>query len=111
MNYRIYLLDGESHIRAAETFSAGNDVAARELAATVFNACSDAFCNFELWRGPTFVAAGRADGQQEMNIEEFVAGRQQASVDLEERLQRSFECVARSKRLLEVTTALNRYWQ
>jgi hypothetical protein len=41
MFYRFYLLDSDRHIRAAESFCASDETEAKQVAATVYEACSD----------------------------------------------------------------------
>ena len=43
MDYRVYLLDADHHIRAAEHFPAECDEEAMEIASVSYDACSDAF--------------------------------------------------------------------
>ena len=108
MQYRYYLLDGDDHIRAAETFSALDDAVARETAKLVYSGCNDEFEKYELWCGGERVARGcnRADAAGELRLSDIVAARQESILDLEDRLQRTFACVRRSRKLLEATTTL-----
>lgn len=110
MQYRYYLLDGDDHIRAAETFSALDDAVARETAKLVYNGCNDEFERYELWRGGERVTGGsnHADAAGELRLSDIVAAHQESILDLEDRLQRTFACVRRSRRLLETTAALRK---
>jgi len=110
MQYRYYLLDCDDHIKAAETFSAPDDVMARETAKLVYDACDDEFAMYELWRGAEFVAKGsdRANAAGGIGLSDVVSARQENILDLEDRLQRTFACVRRSRKLLETTAALRR---
>ncbi|HUB44861.1 MAG TPA: hypothetical protein VMB73_07745 [Acetobacteraceae bacterium] len=113
MNFRIYLLDAASRIRAAESFSAADDVEAAEVGATTFDACSDVFDGFEVWRGSTRVARGRRTGKTvaRLNAWDVVMMQQENILDLEERLHRSFACIRESSRLLTVTAHLRTLWR
>ena len=108
MHYRFYLLDQDGHIKAAETFSSPNDSMARETANLAYDACSDEFENYELWRGSERVAGrcDRANGAGQLRISDVVSARQDNILELEDRLQRTFACVRRSRKLLETTAAL-----
>ena len=102
MNYRFYLLDGEDRFRAAESFTASGDAEAKQIADDVYAACSDTFDGFELWRGTERIAKGRElDGRAEITLQAIVEQREKDALDLEERLQRSFECVRSSRKLIE----------
>jgi hypothetical protein len=108
MIYRFYLLDQDSHIKAAETFSAPDDAGAHEVASLVYGACNDEFGSYELWRGAQRVAGG-CDGVNaagELTLADVILARQENVLDLEDRLQRTFACVRRSRKLLETTAAL-----
>lgn len=105
MHYRVYLLDQDSHIGAAETFAASCDADASAIAASVHQACADAFPRFELWRGPQ-----RLQAKDDWTVEDVVARHQDSVLDLEERLMRTFDCLKRSRTLLEETTRLRSRW-
>ena len=52
MFYRFYLLDSDGRIRGAESFCASDETEAKQVAATVYEACSDVCYGYELWCGP-----------------------------------------------------------
>jgi hypothetical protein len=110
MKYRLYLLDENAHFRAGESFSAVGDTEAAEIAAAVYNACADVFDGYELWRGTQCVLQIRnclvPDGP--ITLSDVVAARQENVLDLEERLQRTFACVAASRTLLAATNGLRK---
>ena len=43
MNYRIYLVDADDHIKASESFSAKDDLEAEEVALAIHESCSTSF--------------------------------------------------------------------
>ena len=49
--YRIYLLDADQSILAAETFTTAKDDEAARIARLIYVASSDVFVGYELWRG------------------------------------------------------------
>ncbi len=103
--YRLYLLDAVDRISAAESFSVAGDRAASEVAAYIFDSCSDTFKGYELWQGAHRIARGiamPAIPEREAKIREH----QDTIADLEERLQRGFACVNRSQRLFEAAVRL-----
>ncbi|MGE0223696.1 MAG: hypothetical protein AB7S57_10570 [Acetobacteraceae bacterium] len=104
MQYRLYLLTSDKHIRAGQSFAAQDDSEATAIGATLYDACSDEFAGYEVWRGPVMLKHGRPAGIT--GLEEIIQARQQSLLDLEDSLQRSFACVHRSRRLLETTDRL-----
>src|ERR1700743_1823650 len=50
-SYRLYLLNGDRAIEAAEFFVAHDLTEASEIAAFIFALCADVFSDYELWRG------------------------------------------------------------
>lgn len=105
MKYQLYLLNEEARIRAAEAFSALSDREAAEIGGCVHEACSDVFAGFEVWRGPERIRAHKYV-EAPLRLQDVIETRQANILELEERLQRSFGCVARSKRLLEISAQL-----
>ncbi len=106
-NYRVYLLDTLDHICAAESFSVVGDKAAGDVAAYIFDSCSDTFKSYELWRGASRIVEGNA----RLGIpdtETAISEHQNTVADLEERLQRAFSCVNRSRRLFEAAVRLRK---
>ena len=108
MNFRFYLLDAASRIRAAESFSAANDAEAAQVALTTYDACSDVFAGYELWRGNACIAgdARPARPAPRLNAWTIAVVHQHNVLDLEDRLYRSFACIRESSRLLTVTSQL-----
>ena len=102
-NYRIYLLDANAGIEAADFFSASADTDAAEIASFLHDACSDTFTSYELWRGETCIASSCHESKTdvELNLEAAIQKHQNIIVDLEERLQQAFACVNRSRKLLD----------
>ncbi|MFL5279869.1 MAG: hypothetical protein ACJ8AW_02435 [Rhodopila sp.] len=88
---------------AAEFFSASGDRAAAQVAALVHDASSDVSTGYELWREADRIASGRHAPQAAAGPkhEDVIQAHQDIIVDLEERLQRAFACVARSRKLVE----------
>jgi len=101
--YRIYFLDAQNGIMAAEFFSASGDRAAAQVAALVHDASSDVSTGYELWREADRIASGRHAPQAAAGPkhEDVIQAHQDIIVDLEERVQRAFACVARSRKLVE----------
>jgi hypothetical protein len=108
MLYRFYLLDRDDHIRAAETFCSPDDATAQETADLVYDACDDEFRRYELWRSGERVARGwpGANAAGAPRLSDVVSAREENILDLEERLQQTFACVRKSRKLLEITSAL-----
>jgi hypothetical protein len=108
--YRLYLLDTDSTIAAAEVFAAQDDTEAIEVAATVHEATSDIFVGYELWRHVERVVPDHhgSNGGLKRSFEDAVQLHQHMVTDLVERLQKTFACVNRSKKLVELTTKLHK---
>jgi len=105
MYYRLYLLDHSRKIHAGESFLADDDTSAAGLAVAVFSSCSDEFAGYELWKGPVRLAHDR----MQLKFAHWHAMNQMQQRDvleLEDRLQRGFECVRKSQRLLEAMAEL-----
>ena len=107
MNYRVYLLEANGHIRAGESFSTEFDSEAIWIASVVYDACSDVFPACEVWRGSTMMAklapASPLPTQAPLLSPEVC---QKTVIELAERLQRSFACVRESRRLMHVLNDL-----
>jgi hypothetical protein len=112
MFYRLYLLNDLGQIRAAETFSAQSDNEAMAIASGVYNACDDSFQRYELWCGSNRITRARRGAQtcerREPRAEDIALAHQEIVLDLEDRLQSSFVCMADSRKLLEATAELRR---
>ena len=108
MEYRVYLLDQNNHITAAETFSAADDAEAVEVAVSLHDACSDAFAGVEVWCGPKCVLPAGHERSAPIvpRLEDVVEARQNNVLDLEDRLQRSHATMKRSRKLLAVQARL-----
>jgi len=113
MNFRIYLLDATSRIRAAESFSAHDDSEAAGIALATYDACSDVFEGYELWCGSTCIARRARKGidRPRLNAWSMAMMRQDDVLDLEDRLHRSFACIRESTRLLTVSSQLRELWR
>jgi hypothetical protein len=112
VDYRIYLLDGGDHISAGEFFSASNDKEAAEIAASIYEVCSDAFEGYEVWHGAVCILPnGHNRNWTVPRIEDVIEARQDNILDLEDRLQRSYACMNRSRKLLEVQARLRQQRQ
>ena len=100
MIFRIYLTDASANLVASECFIAHNDVEASAIAKFVYQACSDEFPGYELWRGPHQIA-GCPPHYCEFrhNSEKSVQKHLDCIVDLVERLLTTFQGVQRSRRL------------
>jgi hypothetical protein len=108
-SYRIYLLDTRGHIDAAASFSVSKDDDAAHVADSVYEASDDVFSGYELWTGGQVISsaqgtrAARANGP---DLHDAIRAHQDIVVDLEERLQKGFACVKRSRKLLEAASTL-----
>jgi hypothetical protein len=93
---------------APESFCASDETEAKEVAGTVYEACSDVFYGYELWCGPERVAkCGRKlTSDEPLRLSEVVWHRQGNILDLEDRLQNTFSCIRESRKLLAATAAL-----
>jgi hypothetical protein len=107
LQYRVYLLNSEGRIAAAESFYATGDEEALGIAFDLYNLSSDAVDGYELWRGAVRLTAASNQPQQAyLNREDTIISRQERMLELEERLWRSFVCIRESRRLLEAMTDL-----
>jgi hypothetical protein len=102
MEYRVYLIGSDDHIRAGESFSAADDLEAEEVAFALFEGCSTSFRGLELWKGQDVLLRRKSDGlpRPTLNLQELIDRRQESVVRLEEALSRSFECVRQSRQLM-----------
>ena len=107
-SYRVYLLDSHGRIEAAESFSASGNVDATEVAASIYDACSDVFGGFEIWHGGERIsqAGTGATRQSKPAFDEAIQRHQDTVLDIEEKLFRAFACVNRSRKLLETSAKL-----
>jgi PII-like signaling protein len=105
MHYRLYLYDSEDHVSAAETYSATNDREALEIGHAVFEAASDHFKRHEVWCGATLLK-GVLGFRRTLALTEVMNRHEENVLELEERLQRTFNSVKRSRNLLETIDRL-----
>lgn len=88
LQYRLYLLDEGSHIKAAEGFFASKHADATEVAISVQEACSDICDGYELWCGAKRILSNREErSRMEHEHENAIQEHQNMVLDLEERLQ------------------------
>lgn len=99
MNYRLYLLGKARHIRSAESFSADDDVHAIGIAESVFSYCCDDYDGYEVWNGMTMVADDRTLPGPSCWWA-ITQASQRDVLDLEDRVQRTFASVSKSRELL-----------
>lgn len=101
MQYRIYLIGGGNRIRAAESFIAQNDVEATEVATALYGSCASSFQSVELWRGNAVVMRQRSDAvKATAELQALIDRRQESVAQLEEVMERSFECVRQSRQMM-----------
>jgi hypothetical protein len=108
--YRVYLLGLDGWIAAAESFSAEADGQALAIARSVMESTDDVFAGYELWSGarriqPRRQGASEAAGR-DRRFNDAVQAHQDTIADLEERLERAFACVRRSRKLVEAATLM-----
>lgn len=101
MDYRVYLLAGDGHIRAAENFTAASHGEATDIATALHDACSDVFPACEVWQGRFVVCKLPLASQRFLpEVRISIDARQKATLDLEDRLQSSFAGVRRCRALM-----------
>jgi hypothetical protein len=108
-SYRIYLLDPNGDIEAAESFSASPDEDAADVAGSVYEASNDVFSGYELWAGERCISSmqsPRRKRERKQNVEAAIQRHQDTVLELEERLLRAFACAKRSRKLLQASTRL-----
>jgi hypothetical protein len=106
--YRVYLLNSERRVRAAESFLSENDKAACEEAALLLGFCDDIFAGFELWRGPRCISVETGARQSSVlpSWEDIGHARQELVIQLEIRMQRTFAAVRESQKLLAMSSEI-----
>jgi hypothetical protein len=104
-SYRIYLLDENASIEAAEFYTAKDDTEATEIAASLHASCSDAFRSYELWHGRERIAQCVTDRGADPDIA-ALHKYQDVILGLEKRLEKSFACLKRSRKLAEAARQL-----
>lgn len=102
MEYRLYLAGSDDHFRAAESFNAKDDAAAEEIALALYGNCSTSFHAIELWRGTDRIMrhAGN-EAWPTVDLRKLIDRRQESVAQLEETLERGFQCVRESRQLIE----------
>jgi hypothetical protein len=112
--YRIYLLDRDGNIEAAESYSAKSQAEANEIAASLYITCSDVFSGYELWHGTRRIDPDRSiksrtvddstnrDGPDTATLLKY----QDVILDLEDKLQSAYACVGRSQKLVAAARLL-----
>jgi hypothetical protein len=105
-SYRMYLLDSDGDIAAAESFLASKDDDAADVARSVFEASNDVFSGYELWTGKQCISSATHSALARRTRHAAVQKHQQTVLDLEERLHKAFACVRRSRRLLAASKGI-----
>lgn len=105
MSYRLYLLSTSGGIVAGESFGADNDSDAIAMAVTVYSSCRDEISGYELWKSFTKIADHRSLAEA-LPWWAVTQVRQRELLDLEDRMQSTFVCLQRSRRLLQASAAL-----
>lgn len=99
--YRLHLLGADDEVRVAHWFQARDDETAFWLAERLFDACSDIYTSFALWRGARRLRHGKHIRTPGPTAAEIVERRQQMLAFHEEALRDSALRVAESRRLLD----------
>jgi hypothetical protein len=99
--YRIYFLDEQRRIRAAQWFMADDDVAAMWIAERLSDACSDVCPAFDLWYMARRIGGGNGAARTVMKAEAVNERCQEMLVSVEESLRDSASRIAASRRLLD----------
>ena len=102
MNFRVYLLDGVNHIRAAHAFATESEAEAADIGKTLFSSCDDVFTSCEVWQGPSRIY----HNQTPLNyagepLAEMSERCQRLIVEMEETLWTSFSAIRESTKLLD----------
>jgi hypothetical protein len=108
-SYRIYLLDMNGDIDAAESFSTSTDDEAADVASLVYEASNDVFSGYEIWDGRKCIVSmqsPRANRYKRRNFDAAVERHQDTVLELEEKLEKAFACVKRSRKLLQATARI-----
>jgi hypothetical protein len=110
--YRLYLLGIDGQIGAAESFSAEADAQAWAIARSIQEASNDVFTGYELWTGTKRIVAqpidAAAGAETDRRVHGMIQAHQDTIADLEEKLDRAFACVRRSRKLVEAATKLRK---
>jgi hypothetical protein len=101
MQYRIYLVGADKRIRAAESFIAGDEAEAKEIATAIYGSCSTSFDSVELWQGSHVVMRQfPKDVWTTSDIQKLIDKRQESVAQVEEVMERSFTCIRASQQLM-----------
>jgi hypothetical protein len=107
LQYRIYLLNLEGRIAAAESFYSTGDDEAAAMAFDIYSLSSDVIVGYELWRGAMrLVEAKDRPRPVPPDFDGMIISRQARTLELEERLQSTFACIRESRQLMEAVSAL-----
>ena len=107
MDYRVYLVGSNDRFRAAEYFSAKDDLEAEEIVQALYQSCSTSFHGVELWQGANLVIRRTNDQQWPMiDLRKLLDKRQESIAELEEALERSFDCVRESRQLISTLDSI-----
>lgn len=102
MHYRIYILQSDKSILAADNFVAANDSEAIEVGYVISGACADVCGGYELWSQCRLVVQAKVQPSVSWRYTAIVSQRRTQIIDLAKRLQAGFVCLARSKLLSEI---------
>jgi hypothetical protein len=100
MQYHIYLLGPGDHSQAGGSFIADDNSEAREIAIAVFGSCYTSFQGIELWTGTTLVMR-KVHIRATVDLQKVIDKRQENIAQLEEVLEQSFECIRKSRQLMD----------
>jgi hypothetical protein len=94
---------------ASNEFEAPNDIDATAIAMSIFNSCDDIVCDYWLWGPANRLVATNLRKQVLLPLKDLpglVTRRQKNALELEEALQQGYDCLARSRSLLNATVDL-----
>jgi hypothetical protein len=109
--YRIYLM-GDAAPLKLRVYTAKDEAEAVEIATSVHATCSDVFSGYELWRGPQRIVPTQTNGAIRRENDPDIAAllkHQDLVLHLEDRLQKAFSCVSRSRKLVSLARQLRRH--
>jgi hypothetical protein len=102
MKYRLHLLGRAGHVRATGSFTADDDVRAIGIPQSVFSSCCDDFDGYAVWNGTTMIADDRRLRQSHWWA--ITKASQREVLDLEDRVQRTFASVSKSRQLRDAAS-------
>lgn len=106
VHFRVYLLDKQGRIEAAESFVAVDDDAAMGVATDLYGTLSDTFSGYELWQGNRRVETAGPRAAQQPDYTNWADAHRRQMLELEDCLARGFECVRTSRQLMEAVDRL-----